>query len=80
MKKKNLLVVAAIAGLLSGPALADKKSETKTTETKTEKTCTDKDGKTIACDDAAKAGNSCGANGCGGTATKTETKTETKKK
>ena len=76
MKKKNLLVVAAIAGLLSGPALADKK----TTETKTEKTCTDKDGKTIACDDAAKAGNSCGANGCGGTATKTETKTETKKK
>jgi|JI10StandDraft_1071094.scaffolds.fasta_scaffold80208_4 hypothetical protein len=79
MKKKNLLVVAAIAGLLSGPALADKKTETKT-ETKTEKTCTDKDGKTIACDDAAKAGNSCGANGCGGAATKTETKTETKKK
>lgn len=67
MKKSNLLVVAAIAGLMSGPAFAGDKTKTETkTETKTvEKTCTDKDGKTIPCDDAAKA-NGCGANGCGG--------------
>lgn len=71
MKNKNVFVVAAIAGLLSGPAFAGKAK----TETKTEKTCTDASGNTIACEESAKAGNGCGANGCGG-ASKTETKTE----
>ncbi len=67
-KTQKVLMSAAIAGLFAVPAFAKGPSKTSPA---TGKVCMDADGKTIPCeenkatDDTKKAGNGCGANGCG---------------